>query len=332
MFKRVRLIRADTFEYLPTMPANSIDCVVTSPPYWAQTDFNSKGDRYGNAPTLSAYRAQTRVLCRELHRIMNETGSLWVNMGYKREAGRLIDLPALWAQDAEQEGFLLRQRIVWDKSSSPPTAGTRRERDGHEIVLHLVKNIDHYYYDISGARAPYRNAKQSNPRKQHHKVYKWAAEGALTYSQSLKAHAEIDRRTKAGENNRIRLHLSSEPGNFNQDGFYFEGGNENGAIGTNIWRMPPSRVGGLSHPCPFPVELALRCIRRTCSREGVAFDPFMGSGTTAVAAQSLNRRVIGIEIMREHWETAISRVGKIVVSDSRTPVASSAQQTATVQD
>lgn len=170
MFKRVRLIRADTFEYLPTMPANSIDCVVTSPPYWAQTEFNSKGDRYGNAPTLSAYRAQTRVFCRELHRIMNETGSLWVNMGYKREAGRLVDLPALWAQDAELEGFLLRQRIVWDKSSSPPTAGTRRERDGHEIVLHLVKNIDHYYYDISGARAPYKNAKQSNPHKQHHKV------------------------------------------------------------------------------------------------------------------------------------------------------------------
>src|SRR3954465_15613745 len=127
MFKNVRLIRADTFVHLPTMPAASIDCVVTSPPYWAQTDFNSRGDRYGNAPTLSEYRAQTRELCRELHRIMKETGSLWVNMGYKRDGGRLIDLPAFWAQDAEQEGFLLLQRIVWDKNSSPPTAGTRRE-------------------------------------------------------------------------------------------------------------------------------------------------------------------------------------------------------------
>ena len=222
----------------------------------------------------------------------------------------------------------MRQWIVWDKSSSPPTAGTKRERDAHEIVLHLVKNIDAHYYDISGARAPYKNAKQSNPQKQHYKVYKWVAQGALTYSQSLKAHAEIDRRTKAGENNRIMLH--HEPDNVNYDGFYFEDRNHDGAIGTNVWRIPPSRVSGLSHPCPYPVELALRCIRRTCPRDGVVFDPFMGSGTTAVAAQSLNRRVIGIEFMREHWETAIRRV-EGCVTDTRTSVASSAQQTATVQ-
>ena len=307
----VRLIRADTFEYLPTMPAGSVHCVVTSPPYWAQTHFNSEGDRYGNAPTLLEYRAQTRILCRHLHPVIEDTGSLWVNMGYKREAGRLIDLPALWAQDAESEGLLLAQKIVWDKNSSAPTPpGTRRERDVHEIVLHMIKNSNRYYYDTNVARAPYKNASQANAQRQHHKILKCTAQGLLTYAQSLKAHAEIDRRTKAGENNRIMVHRSNARGNLNSDRFYFDDWNKNGALGSNVWQIGHGLVKDLSHPCPFPIRLAWECIRRTCPRGGVVLDPFMGSGTTLVAAQMLDRAAIGIEIMREHWETAKRRVGE----------------------
>ena len=65
---------------------------------------------------------------------------------------------------------------------------------------------------------------------------------------------------------------------------------------------------GLDHPCPFPVELAWECIRRTCPPNGIVLDPFMGSGSTAVAAARLSRAVIGIEFMRKHFETAKQRV------------------------
>ena len=310
MPRRVRLILGDTFEYLPTMPANSIDCIVTSPPYWAQTHFNSKGDQYGNAPTLLEYRAKTRVLCRELRRIMRETGSLWVNMGYKRAPGRLIDLPALWAQDAESEGLILWQKIVWDKNSSAPTPGTKRERDAHEMVLHLAKNSDRLYYDANGARAPYKNARQANAQRQHHKVLKWTAQRVLTYAQALKAHGEIDRRTKDRENNRIMLQPGHARDNPNRDGFCFEDWNKNGAIGSNVWQIGRNLVSGLTHPCPFPIRLAWNCIRRTCPHSGVVLDPFMGSGTTLVAARMLDRAAIGIEFIREHWESAKKRVGE----------------------
>jgi hypothetical protein len=146
----------------------------------------------------------------------------------------------------------------------------------------------------------------------------------MTYAESLKAHAEIDRRTKAGENNRIYgpssrlIHPNDAKGNvcsrgraISRDGFDFDDWNKDGPVGGNVWRIGQGGVRGLNHPCPFPVELPWRCIRRTCPPDGTVLDPFMGSGTTAIAAVMLNRRAIGIEIMREHWETAKRRVRKM---------------------
>src|SRR6478736_4014903 len=84
--------------------------------------------------------------------------------------------------------------------------------------------------------------------------------------------------------------------------------NKEGALGGNIWRLQRNTVRGLNHPCPYPVELPWRCIARSCPPDGIVLAPFMGSGTTIVAAQMLGRRAIGIEMMREHWETAKRRV------------------------
>ena len=64
MLSGAKLIRADTFEYLPRMPTELVDCVVFSPPYWDIKDYNGKGNLYGNEATLEEYRAKTRVLCR----------------------------------------------------------------------------------------------------------------------------------------------------------------------------------------------------------------------------------------------------------------------------
>lgn len=325
MASGVKLIRADTFAYLPTMADASVDCVVTSPPYWQQKDYNGKGDLYGNEPTLEEYRANTRRLCRELRRVVKDDGSVWINVGYKwcEKSRRLINLPALWADDAEAEGFILRQVIVWDKKGhTAPHGPVNRERDTHEMILHLTKKGSGYHYDISAARAPYKNASQATAKSQHRKVYKWVAQGVMTYAQSLKAHAEIERRTEAGECNRIRgpkdrpMHPNSakvrSPDSraraLKRDGFCFDNWHSDGAVGGNVWRIGHGGDRGLNHPCPFPIELASECIRRTCPPNGVVLDTFMGSGSTAVAAQRLGRRVIGIEIMRQRFETAKRRV------------------------
>jgi DNA modification methylase len=133
------LIRADAFKYLPTMPVDSVDCAPFSPPYWDIIDYNGNANLYGNEKVLAGYRANTRLLCRGLYPVVKQTGSLWAVVGYKREAGRLIDLPALWAEDAESEGFILKQKIIWDKQNTVANGHTSRERDTHEVILHLTK-------------------------------------------------------------------------------------------------------------------------------------------------------------------------------------------------
>jgi hypothetical protein len=190
----------------------------------------------------------------------------------------------------------------------------------HEVVLHLTKTKSGYYHDEKASRVPYQNAVQSSAKGQHKKVYKAVAWSNLTYAEGLKAHAEIDRRTKAGENNRIRLRdtkvmhangVNCSPDSraraLARDGFAFDNWNDDGAVGGNVWT-----IGGPSkdwdHPCPFSVGVPLRCISIGCPPNGVVLDPFMGSGTTAVAAMRLGRRVIGIEFMAEHIETAKRRV------------------------
>src|SRR6476646_1357181 len=112
-------------------------------------------------------RALTRVFSHECRRVVKDTGSLWVNLGHKRMGGRFINLPALWAEDAESAGLFLVQPIVWEKGTTAPNTGSRRERDTYEVILHLVKDIAGYFYDSSAARAPYKNAKQAAAASQH---------------------------------------------------------------------------------------------------------------------------------------------------------------------
>lgn len=322
MTNRVKFIRADTFAYLPTMADASVDCVVTSPPYWGLKDYNGRANLFGNEPTLDDYLAKCRTLFRELRRIVKDKGSMWINVGYKRDSdGGLILLPALVAQAAKDEGLYLRDHIIWHKRGHcAPDSSKNRHRNAHEVVLHLTKIKSGYYHDEKASRLPYKSPLQANAKSQHRKVYTAVARGFLAYAESIKAHAEIDRRTKAGLNNRVRLrdgkvmHANgakcgpdSRARALARDGFVFDNWNESGAVGENVWVIGGT-TRGFDHPCSFPIELPTRCIRIGCPKNGIVFDPFMGSGSTAVAAMRLNRRCIGIEFMPEHIETAKRRV------------------------
>lgn len=76
-----------------------------------------------------------------------------------------------------------------------------------------------------------------------------------------------------------------------------------------VWQIPPER-GIKGHPCPFPVKLPARCIGATTHRGGWVLEPFMGSGTTLLAAQEAGRYAIGIEMNKEYIDLAISRLGQ----------------------
>lgn len=323
MADRFKLVRADTFKFVPTLEAHSIDTIVTSPPYWAIKAYNTAGDTFGNEPTLEEHMVKVDQLMAEFHRVLSPKGSLWVNIGYKRcdKTRALINLPALWASAGTDAGFVPRQMIVWHKTHCAPNSPTNRERDTYEQILHLTKVGTGYRYDMSVARKPYKNAQLADPKSQHRKVRKWLGDRALTYAQAQRAHAEIDRRTAAGECNRIRgpkerpIHSNNANGSADsraraiaRDGFAFDEFHPQGAVGTNVWTLKSDDTRGLDHPCPFPVELAIECIRRTCPPSGLVLDPFMGVGSSALAAKRLGVRFVGVEILKQHFETTKRRL------------------------
>ena len=79
----------------------------------------------------------------------------------------------------------------------------------------------------------------------------------------------------------------------------------------DVWEINPER--GNNHPAPYPITIPARCIKSACPENGLIFDPFLGSGTTAVAAKQLNRNFIGIEISEKYCEIARQRLRQEVL-------------------
>ena len=329
----VTILEGDCFAIMPTMAAGSIPCTVTSIPYPFQKLYDGKPG-WGNEPTLDEYLAKCRVFFRELLRITTNQGTAWINIGFKRDkSGRLIDVPALVAQAAEAEGWCLIDKIIWKKRVLD--SASRRLRMTYEVVLMLTKIPRGFNFDEMAARVAYAGGKKlADPNRQHAKVdrqptiteaEKLTAPVGMTEPEKAAAHVEIDRRTAAGENNRIRvrgekcMHRDTTGGADNrartlrEKGFTFDNWHPDGAMGGNVWDINGNSSDPV-HPATYTVELPERCISIGSYRGDLVFDPCMGSGTTGVAALKLKRMFLGIECVPKYVRRAQE---KILQSDGK---------------
>ena len=322
---RVRLTCGDALRYLPSIPDESIDCVVTSPPYWGFKAHNGGASTFGNEPTMDEYLATSRILIRQIRRILKREGTVFLNIGNKRaqRSGDLMPLPWHIGLVAREEGFHLRDEVVWNKvNHNSPGNPTNYLRSVHESVLLLTKVSSGYYFNKEASRQPYLNRKQANLQREIFKIEKARTQGLLSYAESLEAREELERRTRQGRNNRIRLRrersAESAPDPradvLARDGFCFDDWNEDGALLSNVWNIGREKRD-FEHPCPYAVQLPQRCLSIGCPERGLALDPFIGSGTTAIAGLNCNRRVLGVEIVQQHFETAKRRVAAWRPSD-----------------
>lgn len=183
----VRIIQGDCREVLTTLPSESVDCVVTSPPYWRQRDYGMPG-QIGLESTPEEYIDQLAAVFSECRRILRAQGTCWVNLGDKWASGGnggggkwsvqrghawdhakgakgwrrrprgykdkdLVGIPWMFAFAARAEGWFLRQCNIWAKPNGMPESVTDRSTVSHEYVFHLTKNND-YWYDSKAARTP----------------------------------------------------------------------------------------------------------------------------------------------------------------------------------
>lgn len=255
VFRRQRVITCDCLAALGTLPANSVDVVVTSPPYNIGIAYNSYADRRPRPD----YLEWLTTIGRELKRVMRPDASFFLNVGGTGSDPWVV----MDVANAFRDVFVLQNHIIWVKSVSigedtvghfKPISSYRFLNNNHEAIFHFTKS-GQVGIDRLAVGVPYKD--KSN-------IGRWD-------------HAKQDKRC-AG----------------------------------NTWFIPyetvRSKAQKFNHPAGFPVALPERCIKLHGVRKPIVLDPFLGAGTTLVAAQRLGTEGVGIELDPAYAEAAIERL------------------------
>lgn len=308
----VRLFEGDSLGILRNMASESVDCVITSPPYWGLRDYGVDG-QLGMESTLSEHIENLVILFREVRRVLALNGTCWLNYGdcYATQrngrsaadtktvgnddrtfrdkpfdtikgaglkSGNLCLIPERLAIALQMDGWIVRSRVVWGKrNTKPDSSGRFRPSYNHEMIWMLSKQMP-CYYDAAAVRQP--TAASTRAR-----LAQDVASQLGSYRQPGKTNGPF----KAVGNTDTRLLRAYE------------------AAETEVWEMATASFRD-AHFATFPPELVRRCILAGCPEGGIVLDPFMGAGTTALVARELGRSSIGIELNSDYINIARNRL------------------------
>lgn len=264
---------------LKKMPAESVDCIITSPPYYRQRNYSAPM-QIGGECSPAEYVANLGKVFRECQRVLTPNGTFWLNLGDKYLNGDLLGMPWRVALSLKDDGWILRSDIIWQKSNAMPSSVKSRPTIDHEYIFLFVKN-QRYYYDADAIREPH-----------------------ITFSPQSKM--------KGGRNHFGKKNGTPEngknQGNSNlHDGRWDQAFHPKGRNRRTVWQIPLSKFRGV-HFAVFPEKLVEICIAAGCPKGGLVLDPFVGSGTTAVVAQRTGRKYVGIEISRDYCDLSSNRL------------------------
>lgn len=318
---QVTLHLGDALQICRQLNAGAADCIVTSPPYFGLRDYGADG-QYGLEDSPAEYVETLRTLFAELRRVLADDGTLWLNLGDSYYSGRgnpgpnsadekqsarrgwvrpvdrpgqdwakpknLLGIPWRVAFALQDDGWILRNAVIWQKPNAMPESVTDRLANRYEHVFMFSKS-QRYWFDLdavrveySGDRTPSRTARTGATNKANSIATPWRADQTPypdMQPQSMKA--------STGANKR--------------DEFTDRGGRNPG----DVWVIPTQPFTA-AHFAVMPVALAQHCVLAGCRPGGTVLDPFSGSGTTGVAAQRAGRRYIGIDINAEYLALSLT--------------------------
>lgn len=313
---------------LKEFPSNSIDCVVTSPPYFGLREYDA-GEGLGEEKKLDDFINNLLVITKELHRLLKPRGSLWLNIGDSYSKKHQLGVPwRLAFKMIDQQGWIMRNSNVWHKKRASMDNANDRLPNRHEMMFHLVKQAD-YHYDADAIRLP--------PKKSRLRDGERVTATGISYNSyadqiassvdlrgdekntALRELESIFEEIKCGDLNDFRMVLrgthrtthsdaSSRAILLKNDGFYFLRYDPRGALPSDVWDIAPESTRGRDmHYAAYPEELCRIPILATCPVGGIVLDPFSGTGTTSLVAKKLGRRSIGIDLSEKYVTYAKSR-------------------------
>lgn len=308
------IIQGDIRQAAPTLPAQSVNCIVTSPPYWKLRDYGHP-DQIGLEPTPEVYVQTLVSIFQELRRVLRDDGTLWLNLGdcYYSNPGNgrgggstllggsphlagsqlgtadhpklkpksLIGIPWRVALALQADGWILRQDIIWNKTNALPESVTDRPTRSHEYVFLFSKSAK-YYYDQDAIREPYI---AGAPEK---------TGNSTTFKRNG------SKRAKAIPGQAVGTHRQDRT-----DNVYGHGGRNK----RSVWNIS-TKAYLEAHFAVFPPELAETCILAGCPPAGVVLDPFLGSGTVAQVCIETGRNWLGVELNQDYINLAKERIAK----------------------
>lgn len=140
------ILHGDALKVMSELPDESIDCIVTSPPYYSQRDYRTPSQIGGERTPEKYIDILTRVFS-ESKRVLRSDGTFWLNIGDKYQDGNLLGLPWRLALALKENGWCLRSDIIWHKPNAMPSSVKNRPTTDHEYVFLFCKSKN-YFYDI----------------------------------------------------------------------------------------------------------------------------------------------------------------------------------------
>lgn len=300
------LIQGDCIEKLKELEEKSVDCLVTSPPYWALRDYGVKG-QLGLEPTFQEYINKLCDIFDEVKRVLKDEGTCWVNIGDTYSATRwtgngkgqpmnkfkdghrdinpakksgledktLCGIPARFMIEMINRGWICRNEIIWHKPNCMPSSVKDRFTVDFEKIFFFTKSKKYYfetqYEPLSESSLKDFNARKTFRNKGSNNVYACPGEGR-------------DRREfyrpELGRNKRCVWKVTTKP--FKE-----------------------------AHFATYPEKLIEPMIKAGCPAGGIVLDPFFGAGTTGVVAKKQGKDFIGIELNEEYIKIAEKRIKSI---------------------
>lgn len=253
----ITLLQGDWMERLPELAAESVHCIVTSPPYWGLRDYGLKG-QLGLEKTPAEYITKMVAGFRELRRVLRSDGTVWLNLGDTYRKKQLQGIPWRVALALQADGWLLRQENIWEKPNPLPESITDRCSNAHESIFMLASR-SHYYFDHEAIKEP------CSPNTHARLSQNVAAQiGSFRANGGAKANGTM-RAVVAGSTRKIAARAFADKRNASYDSSVsLLVANRNK---RSVWRVTTQPYKG-AHFATFPPKLVEPCILAGTSAKG----------------------------------------------------------------
>lgn len=316
-------VNGDAFDYIQTVAPKTFNTVITSPPYYQQRD----DSEFGNEATVEEYIEKMVGMMSHLATAITDDGNILINMGDKRLQGSITLIPYQFALAVQSRlGLHLKNEITWHKTNPSPMASSHQLVVGKEPVFHFAKSKDPYtdiesYRDELSAK---RQKKDRSKSKVGQTYFSQIESSELTPEEKAVARHELQDAidmVKRGEITGIRMKIrgihalpyggqaGGRMAHMTKKGFTIIYLHDKAQV-SDVISTPVASVKGSPHRAMFPKDLIKPLIALTTPPDGIVFDPFMGTGTTAIACEEMGRAWSGCEINPVYYSYALKQIEK----------------------